>query len=61
MLLEHVGEDDKNKRVRDAVAAVVAEGKYRAYDMMRMSGGSGVIDRGAATTTQITDAIIANL
>jgi 3-isopropylmalate dehydrogenase len=61
MLLEHVGEDVKNKRVREAVAAVVAEGRYRAYDMLRMSGGPGVIDRGAATTTQITDAIIANL
>jgi 3-isopropylmalate dehydrogenase len=61
MLLEHVGEDDKNRRVREAVAAVVAEGRYRAYDMLRLSGGPGVIDRGAATTTQITDAIIANL
>jgi 3-isopropylmalate dehydrogenase len=61
MLLDHVGQTDQGNRVREAVAAVVAEGKYRAYDMLRMSGGAGVIDRGAARTTQITDAIIANL
>lgn len=61
LLLDHVGQTDQGKRVRDAVAAVVAEGRYRAYDMLRMSGGAGVVDRGAATTRQITDAIIANL
>jgi 3-isopropylmalate dehydrogenase len=61
MMLDHVGEGDKATRVRDAVAAVVKEGKVRPYDMMRIPGGPDAISRGAATTTQTTDAIIAKL
>ncbi len=61
MMLDHIGELDKAKRVRDAVAAVVAEGKVRAYDMMKIPGGPDVVSQGAATTTQVTDAIIAKL
>jgi isocitrate dehydrogenase (NAD+) len=61
MLLDHVGEKAKADAVRDAVAAVVAEGRVRTYDMMRMTGGPDVIARGAATTQQMTDAIIAVL
>ncbi len=61
MLLDHVGEDQMATRVRDAVAAVVAEGEVRTYDMMRLPGGHGAIDLGAATTTQMTDAIIDKL
>ena len=61
MLLDHVGETEKAGRVRDAVAAVVEEGEVRSYDMMKMPGGPGVIERGAATTFQITDAIIEKL
>ena len=61
MLLDHVGEQPKAKRVRDAVAAVVAEGKVRTYDMLRISGGPDVFRKGAASTTQMTDAILAKL
>ena len=61
MMLDHVGELDKAKAVRDAVAAVVAEGRVRAYDMMRIPGGPDVVSQGAATTTQVTDAIIAKI
>jgi 3-isopropylmalate dehydrogenase len=61
MMLDHVGESDRAGRVRDAVGAVVREGKFRAYDMMKLPGGPGVIDQGAATTTQLTDAILAHL
>ncbi len=61
MLLDHVGETQKADRVRAAVAAVVAEGEVRPYDMMRLPGGPDVIAQGAATTTQVTDAIIAKL
>jgi isocitrate dehydrogenase (NAD+) len=61
MMLDHVGEGDKATRIRDAVAAVVKEGKVRPYDMMRMPGGPDSINKGAATTTQTTDAIIAKL
>jgi len=61
MMLDHVGETDKAKRVRDAVAGVIKEGKVRTYDMMKMPGGPDVISNGAATTTQVTDAVIALL
>jgi 3-isopropylmalate dehydrogenase len=61
MMLDHVGETDMAGAVRNAIAAVVQEGKIRAYDMARMPGGPDVIGKGAATTTQLTDAIIANL
>jgi isocitrate dehydrogenase (NAD+) len=61
MLLDHVGEKAKAAAVRDAVAAVVAEGRVRTYDMLRLPGGPAVFDQGAATTQQMTDAIIAAL
>jgi 3-isopropylmalate dehydrogenase len=61
MMLDHVGETDKAKRVRQAVAAVVEEGKVRPYDMMKIPGGANAIAKGAATTIQVTDAIIAHL
>jgi isocitrate dehydrogenase (NAD+) len=61
MMLDHVGEGDKARRIRDAVAAVVAEGKVRTYDMLKMPGGPKAIENGAATTFQVTDAIIQKL
>jgi 3-isopropylmalate dehydrogenase len=61
MLLDHVNEGERASRVRQAVAAVVKEGRVRPYDMMRLPGGPDVIKHGAATTTQVTDAIIAHL
>jgi len=61
MLLDHIGETAKAKKIWDAVAAVVKAGKVRTYDMMRLTGGPNVIKQGAATTGQITDAVIAEL
>jgi 3-isopropylmalate dehydrogenase len=61
MMLEHVGEEAKAKRVRDAIAAVVKEGKVRTYDMMRIPGGAKSIQQGAASTIQMTDAILSHL
>jgi 3-isopropylmalate dehydrogenase len=61
MLLDHVGETDKAERVRGAVATVVREGRVRTYDMARLPGGSKSIANGAATSTQMTDAILAHL
>lgn len=61
MMVEHVGENDKAERIRNAVAAVVKEGKVRTYDMMRISGGAKSISQGAASTVQMTDAILAKL
>src|SRR5205807_3155360 len=61
MMLEHVGEMDKAERMRDAIAAVVKEGKVRTYDMMRISDGAKSISKGAASTTQMTDAILGKI
>jgi 3-isopropylmalate dehydrogenase len=61
MMLAHLGENDKACKIRDAIAAVVAEGKVRTYDMMRISGGTKSLAQGAASTTQMTDAILAKL
>jgi len=58
MMLDHIGENDKAEKIRKAVSTVVSEGKVRTYDMMKMSGSQEVIDNGAATTQQMTDAII---
>jgi isocitrate dehydrogenase (NAD+) len=61
MMLEHVGEFEKARRIREAIAAVVREGKIRTYDMMRIPGGANAIRQGAASTTQMTDAVLAQL
>jgi 3-isopropylmalate dehydrogenase len=61
MMLDHVGETDRATRVRTAVAAVVEEGKVKAYDMMKLTGGPDVVGRGAASTQQLTDAILEKL
>jgi isocitrate dehydrogenase (NAD+) len=61
MMLEHVGEAEKARRIREAIAAVVREGKVRTYDMMRIHGGATAIRQGAASTTQMTDAVLAQL
>lgn len=61
MLLDHVGETSKADRIRASIAAVVAEGRVRTYDMLRLSGGPDVFRQGAADTTAMTDAIIEKL
>jgi 3-isopropylmalate dehydrogenase len=61
MMLEHVGEVEKARRIREAIAAVVKEGKVRTYDMMRIPGGANAIRQGAASTGQMTDAVLAQI
>ncbi|MFA5123416.1 isocitrate/isopropylmalate dehydrogenase family protein [Zavarzinia sp.] len=61
MLLEHVGQTELAERIRGAVQQVVAEGKVRTYDMLRLAGGPKVFEQGAASTQQMTDAVIARL
>ncbi len=61
MMVEHVGEHAMADRIRHAVAAVVKEGKVRTYDMMRIPGGARAISQGAASTVQMTDAILERL
>ena len=61
MMLDHVGEIEKATKIRTAIADVVSEGKVRSYDMMRISGGAKSLAQGAASTTQMTDSILAKL
>lgn len=61
MLCDHVGETGKGDRIRAAIARVVADGTVRTYDMLRIPGGPKAIAAGAATTQQMTDAILAAL
>ena len=58
LLLEHVGEERKAQRIREAVAAVVAEGRVRTADMLRMPGGEAAFRAGAASTVEMADAIL---
>jgi isocitrate dehydrogenase (NAD+) len=61
MMLDHVNEGEKASRIRKAIAEVVCEGKVRTYDMMRIPGGAKSISQGAASTVEMTDAILKKL
>jgi len=61
MMLDYINEKMISERIRKAIANVIAEGKVRTYDMMKMSGRPEVIANGAASTSQMADAIIARL
>ena len=61
MMLDYIDEKDISAKIRKAVAKVIEEGKVRTYDMMKMPGSPDVIQKGAASTIQITDEIISNL
>lgn len=61
MMLDHLDEKEKASRIRNAIARVIAEGKVRTYDMLRLKGRPDVLNQGAASTQMMTDAIIAKL
>jgi isocitrate/isopropylmalate dehydrogenase len=61
MMLDYLNENSFSSNIRKAVASVIEEGKVQTYDMMKISGSPEVIQYGAASTTQMTDAIIAKL
>ncbi len=61
MMLDYIDEKAISTKIRKAVADVVAEGKVRTYDMMKMSGRPDVIEKGAASTHQMAEAIIAKI
>jgi isocitrate/isopropylmalate dehydrogenase len=60
-MLDHLGDRDKAEKIRSAVAAVIADGEARTYDMMRIPGGTKSLAQGAASTTEMTYAILAKL
>lgn len=61
MMLDHIGEADISRKIRKAIASVILEGKVRTYDMKKMPGKADVITKGAASTKQMAEAIIARL
>jgi len=61
MMLDFIDENDIAAKIRKAVAQVISEGKVKTYDMMKMSGKPDVINKGAASTQQMADAIIEKL
>jgi len=61
MMLDFIDENDIAARIRKAVADVIIDGKVKTYDMMKMSGKADVVERGAASTTEMADAVIAKL
>ena len=61
MMLDYIGEKQISSKIRKAISDVIEEGKVRTYDMMKMAGRPEVLKNGAASTIQMTDAIIAKL
>jgi len=61
MMLDYIGEKEISQKIQNAIAKVVEEGKVKAYDMKKLKGSPEVINQGAASTYQMTDAIIAAL
>jgi len=61
MMLDYLGENTISAKIQKAIADVIAEGKVRTYDMMKMRGTQDVVNKGAASTKQMTDAVIAKL
>ena len=61
MMLDYIGEKEIAARIRKAVAEVIQEGKIQTYDMMKLPGRPDVIEKGAASTQQMADAIIAKI
>ena len=61
MMLDFVDEQNIAGNIREAIAEVVVEGKVQSYDMAKMSGKADVVEKGAASTAQMADAIIDKL
>ena len=61
MMLDHIKEDDIAAKIRKIVAEIIEEQKVQTYDMKKMTGRADVVEKGAASTIQMADAIIAKL
>ena len=61
MMLDFVDEQNIAGNIRKAIAEVIVEGKVQTYDMAKMSGRTDVVEKGAASTAQMADAIIDKL
>jgi 3-isopropylmalate dehydrogenase len=61
MMLDYVDEQKRATRIRNAIGEIVAEGTLRTYDMLRLPGRQDVLEKGAVSTQEMTDAIIQRL
>jgi len=61
MMLDFIDEQAISTKIRKAIAEVVKEGNVKTYDMAKMAGRADVVEKGAASTQQMADAIIAKL
>jgi 3-isopropylmalate dehydrogenase len=61
LMLDHLGENEIAGRIRSAIGRVVSHGEVRTYDMMKLPGSPDVLEKGAASTTEMADAIMAAL
>jgi isocitrate/isopropylmalate dehydrogenase len=61
MMLDYINEKSISENIRKAVAETILEGKTKTYDMMKMTGSQDVVKNGAASTIQMTDAIISKI
>ena len=61
MMLDFIDEQEITKNIRKAVAEVVLDGKVKTYDMAKMTGKADVVEKGAASTIEMANAIIAKL
>lgn len=58
LMLDYIQENNIALRIRKAIAEVISNGKVMTYDMLKLPGSRDVIKQGAASTTEMTDAII---
>jgi len=61
MMLDFIDEQEIAKKIRKAVAEVVLDGKVKTYDMAKMTGKADVVEKGATSTIEMANAIIAKL
>ncbi len=61
MMLDYIDEKSISDKIRKAVAETILDGKTRTYDMMKMTGSQEAVKNGAASTIQMTDAIISKI
>jgi isocitrate dehydrogenase (NAD+) len=61
LMLDYLHEYEIASRIRKAISDVIAKGKVMTYDMMKLTGSPDVIKQGAASTVEMTDAIIGRM
>ena len=61
MMLDYLDKQEISGRIRSAISRVIAEGRIKTYDMMKLPGSPDVLRQGAASTSEMTDAVIREL